>query len=152
MKLHFLELKIPPVLLVGICVAMMIIQSKFPILHLPASWMIANLIMTCGAIIIGLAVVQFRHAKTTVNPMNPNQSNQVINTGIFAVSRNPMYFGMALILAGLAIGIGDIFVWFWVFAFIFYITQFQIKPEERILTQKFGNEFIQYCQQVRRWI
>ena len=40
----------------------------------------------------------------------------------------------------------------WCVAFYAYINRFQIQPEERILRQKFGAPFQQYCQQVHRWL
>ena len=36
--------------------------------------------------------------------------------------------------------------------FIWYLTEFQIKPEERALTALFGDDYRAYCQKVRRWL
>ncbi len=148
----FLELKIPPALLVIIVAVIMMIQSKLFILPFKSSWLIASGIVLLGIVIIGMAVWQFKKAKTTVNPMTPNQSNKIVNAGIFSVSRNPMYLGMTIILIGMALLFGELISFIWVIGFVLYMTKFQIKPEERILTEKFGDEFKQYCQAVRRWI
>lgn len=148
----FLELKIPPVILVMITAFIMAVQAQFPVITIALPWHIAASVMALGAVIIIMAVWQFKQAKTTVNPMTPNQSNKIVNIGIFAVSRNPMYLGMTIILIGVAIYLGELMAFVWVIGFVLYMTKFQIKPEERILSEKFGDEFRQYCQTVRRWI
>lgn len=105
-----------------------------------------------GVVVIIMATWQFKQAQTTVNPMNPNQSSRIVDTGIFALSRNPMYLGMTVILMGMALFLGELMSFIWVIGFVLYITKFQIKPEERILAEKFGGEFREYCRKVRRWI
>lgn len=147
-----LELKIPPVLVVIITAVIMLALAQIPMLKLISSWVAAVLFMLIGGMVIVMAVTQFTKAKTTVNPMNPNDSSQIVATGIFAISRNPMYVGMALILLGLAMGLGSLLVWLMIIGFVLYMTYFQIKPEERILAEKFGDDYRQYCAQVRRWV
>ncbi|MDO4251075.1 MAG: isoprenylcysteine carboxylmethyltransferase family protein [Moraxella sp.] len=148
----FLELKIPPVMLVMMTAFIMAVQAQFSVITIALPWQIAISVMALGMMIITMAVWQFKQAKTTVNPMTPNQSNKIVNTGIFSVSRNPMYLGMTIILIGVAIYLGELMAFIWVIGFVLYMTKFQIKPEERILSEKFGDEFKQYCQAVRRWI
>ncbi|WP_049237534.1 methyltransferase family protein [Moraxella canis] len=147
-----LELKIPPVILMVIVAIVMTVQAQFSIMPFRLPWLIAGGIAILGCGIIGMAVWQFQQAKTTVNPLNPNQSRQIVNTGIFAISRNPMYAGMAVILISVAVFLGEFSVFIWVAGFILYMTRFQIKPEERILTKNFGDDYTRYCKKVRRWI
>ena len=63
-----------------------------------------------------------------------------------------MYLGMTLLLFGWAIFLSNFLAFALIPLFVVYITQFQIKPEEKILTEIFGDEFLQYKKQVRRWI
>lgn len=147
-----LELKIPPVLVVIITAVIMLALAQIPMLKLISSWVAAVLFMLIGGMVIVMAVTQFAKAKTTVNPMNPSDSSQIVAKGIFSVSLNPMYVGMVLILSGLAMGLGSLLVWLMIIGFVLYMTYFQIKPEERILAEKFGDDYRQYCAKVRRWV
>lgn len=147
-----LELKIPPVLVVIITTVIMLALAQIPIPRLMSSWVVAVLFMLIGGMVIVIAVTQFAKAKTTVNPMNPNDSSQIVAKGIFSVSRNPMYVGMVLILSWLAMGLGLLLAWLMIIGFVLYMTYFQIKPEERILAEKFGDDYVQYCAKVRRWV
>ena len=147
-----LELKIPPVIVVIITAVIMLALAQIPMLKLMSSWAVAVLFMLIGGMVIVMAVAQFAKAKTTVNPMNPNDSSQIVAKGIFSVSRNPMYVGMVLILSGLAMGLGSLLAWLMIIGFVLYMTYFQIKPEEQILAEKFGDDYVQYCAKVRRWV
>ena len=147
-----LELKIPPVLVVIITAVIMLALAQISMLKLISSWAAAVLSMLIGGLVIVMAVTQFAKAKTTVNPMNPSDSSQIVAKGIFSVSLNPMYVGMVLILSGLAMGLGSLLAWLMIIGFVLYMTYFQIKPEERILAEKFGDDYRQSCAQVRRWV
>ena len=84
--------------------------------------------------------------------MAPQRSTAVVRTGLYRLSRNPMYLGMALALLGLAAWSSSLTGYALVAAFCGYLTRFQIVPEERALLQRFGPEFADYMSQVRRWI
>src|SRR5690554_7931457 len=55
-----------------------------------------------GAGISLIGVRSFRRAKTTVNPLKPEQATQLVDGGIYRLTRNPMYLGMLLVLLGWA--------------------------------------------------
>lgn len=105
-----------------------------------------------GLLIIVLAILQFRRARTTVNPLRPDKASQLVDNGIFRFSRNPMYLGMAVILLGWVSMVGSVLAMIWVLAFVGYITLFQIRPEERAMQKLFADDFTRYRQQVRRWL
>ena len=63
-----------------------------------------------------------------------------------------MYLGMALLLAAWALHLAQTAAWTGVAVFAAWITRFQIIPEERILTGKFGDAYRAYCRRTRRWI
>ena len=111
-----------------------------------------------GALIItGLAsdvvaVCAFFKARTTVNPLRPANSSTLVNNGLYRYSRNPMYLGLLAILTGWAIWLANPLNLILLIGFIFYITEFQIKPEEQVLQDKFSTQYADYCRQVRRWI
>jgi len=98
------------------------------------------------------AVTRFRHARTTVNPMDPSKATQLVNDGVFRMSRNPMYLGLVLLLVGWAIWLRSASPWVIPPLFALVITRIQIIPEERALERLFGPQFIAYRRSVPRWI
>lgn len=149
-----LELKVPPVALMLVCAVLMAAVT----LALPAAawwqlaWWWAALPVCVGAGVALAGVLAFRRAATTVNPTTPQASSSVVTGGIYAFSRNPMYVGFALVLLGWALWLGNGAALVLVPAFVLYMNRFQIAPEERMLTDKFGASYTQYVQQVRRWL
>jgi protein-S-isoprenylcysteine O-methyltransferase Ste14 len=113
---------------------------------------IVFLLLLCGIAIELMGLLHFRKAKTTINPLKPEESSQLVTFGIYQITRNPMYLGMTLLLFAWGIYLTNIFPIALLPLFNLYITQFQIKPEEKILTNIFGQDFILYCKKVRRWI
>lgn len=147
-----LELKIPPVVVAFLFAVAMWFVSECPPTMQARS--IVGMIV-CGAMgctIIFAGIRAFRKARTTVNPLQPEQSHRLVTNGIYSVSRNPMYLGMALLLAGWAFYLCGFLSWLGVIGFVSYMTYFQIRPEEAILTEKFGKAYQNYCKTTRRWI
>ncbi len=76
----------------------------------------------------------------------------LINQGPYRFTRNPMYLGMMLMLAGLALSVGTPPFYLSAIAF-FMIINFVFCPyEESKLTNAFGSDYIRYMSKVRRWI
>ena len=151
-----LELKIPPPL-VAIAVAggMYAAASLLsPLLSLPPGLRVgaALALAGVGASFDLAGLLAFRKAKTTVNPLTPNKSATVVTTGVYKLTRNPMYLGLALMLLALAVYLASPWALLGPLVFAAYITRFQIVPEERILTARFGTAYSAYCAQVRRWL
>ena len=108
------------------------------------------------AIIVGLIVIggimEFRRVKTTVNPINPNLASTIVTSGVYRFTRNPMYFGMFLLLTAFSIKYLNILSPIFLTGYIVYMNRFQIIPEEKALTEKFGDDYLEYKRSVRRWI
>ena len=85
-------------------------------------------------------------------PHDYNQPVSIVNTGIFCRTRNPMYIGMFMALAGLAVLFGNLWGLFVPVVFMAIICIYFVPLEERAMRQIFGEEFELYCRQVRRWI
>ncbi|GLX78234.1 membrane protein [Thalassotalea insulae] len=150
-----LELKIPPVLLVILSALLMwLSQPYFPLYPLSFTMRITVflLMLATGFVIALIGVLAFKKAQTTVNPIKPETSSALVNIGIYKITRNPMYVGMALALIGWAFFLGNPISLVFVVAFVLYMTYFQIKPEEKMLTKLFQQQYIDYCKQVKRWI
>jgi protein-S-isoprenylcysteine O-methyltransferase Ste14 len=115
-----------------------------------------RVILAVAIVLLGVScdlggLISFRMGKTTINPMRPETSSNLIIAGIYKITRNPMYLGLAIILTGWAVYLSNLLLLAWVVAFIAYITRFQIQPEERALDKLFGDEFANYKLRVRRW-
>ncbi|MDE1514320.1 MAG: methyltransferase family protein [Vibrio sp.] len=150
-----LQLKVPPVAVFLVALSL---------IHLSARWFSSltlalpfpNVIMAlclCMAGFLGLAgIMEFRRYKTTVNPLAPDLTVTVVDSGVFALSRNPMYLALLLLLFGLAYWQQNALSLVISAGFVMYMNHYQIEPEERILHAKFGEVYLNYTQRVRRWL
>jgi len=138
-------------LLVGIilCVAF---HFSFPILFLiPSKWNLTGLIPLLFGIWINLAADQaLKIAETTVKPYE--ESNALVQDGVYRFSRNPMYLGFVSILVGISVLLKSLSPYFVVFIFSVIVDQVFIKVEERMLKDKFGEVWRIYQSRVRKWI
>jgi protein-S-isoprenylcysteine O-methyltransferase Ste14 len=150
-----LELKVPPPAIGLLVAGAMWWVSRYGVLQaVPPGWRIgaALLIAIIGAAFDVAGVIAFARAKTTVNPLKPENSAAIVSTGVYRITRNPMYVGMALILLAWAVFLASPWALFGPLVFAAYITRFQIKPEERVLAARFGAQFASYQARVRRWL
>ncbi|WP_165009553.1 methyltransferase family protein [Neisseria yangbaofengii] len=145
-----MKLKIPPVLLFLIATALMWCISHLEVLTLPKSPVLA--VVVSGAVVIALGGSVLRQADTTSNYAAPEQSNELVAKGIYRHTRNPMYLGFALMLSGWAVWLLQGLVWLLVAGFVIYIQQFQILSEKRVLSEKFGQHYRDYCRKTQRWL
>ena len=148
-----LENKIPTAVLCLFCALIMkSIAYVLPFVALPHLPVVA-IVMTLIGIGAGIAGIwSFYKARTTINPLEPSEATHFVSEGIYKLSRNPMYVGLACCLISWAIWLSYLLPWLGVLLFIAYMTRFQIIPEEHVLRQKFGDEYQNYCLKVRRWL
>ena len=112
-----------------------------------------SIILVVVGIAIGLiAIRRFYQVDTTVLPDEMDSSSVLVTGGIFKISRNPMYLGMATVITGVGVGLGTLVMLPILGLFVFWITENQIKPEEHALVKIFGSKFEDYKSKVRRWI
>jgi protein-S-isoprenylcysteine O-methyltransferase Ste14 len=150
-----LELKIPPPL-VGLLVAAMMwgISQVTPFADVPARVRLgaAIAIALAGVATAISGVAAFRRARTTVNPLKPETSASLVTSGIYRLTRNPMYVGLALVLIAWAVFLSSPWSFLGPLVFALYMNRFQIMPEERVLLRTFGETYSIYRAQVRRWL
>jgi len=153
--MHRLELKFPPIALVLLTAVLMWGTSQvLPAFgfQVPARGVFSMSVAMAGAIVSGLGIVSFSHARTTVNPMKPDSASSLVVSGVYRWTRNPMYLGFLLVLLGWAIFLSNALAFLFLPAFILYMDRFQIEPEERALHALFGPTFAAYRSRVRRWV
>lgn len=148
-----LDLRIPPILITILCgfliVALAMADARSPS---PLGVAIGGALATSGLAFALIGVVAFRRARTTVDPMHPDRSRRLVTTGVYAISRNPMYVGFVAALLGAAIALSSPLGLALAAAAALYLDRFQIRPEECILAASFGEEFVRYQRRVRRWL
>lgn len=150
-----LELVVPPAVVFGLAAGLVIaFDFLFPLgrfdFEVAGELFVVFSLMGMFAGILGVATVYSN--RTTINPGNPEKTTKLVTVGIYRLSRNPMYLGLALILYGWIFFQKNWFGLIALILFIVYMNRFQIIPEEKILEAKFGEEYLQYKNKVRRWL
>lgn len=150
-----LELKVPPpavALLFGFL--MWLASSLVAPAEAPfgARVAIALVAVSLGLVFGVSGMVLFWRTKTTMNPTKPAAASSLVTTGPFGVTRNPMYLSLLLYLLAWAVYLSNLLAPLFLPVFVLYINQFQIKPEERVLSSLFGAEYAAYKARVRRWL
>jgi protein-S-isoprenylcysteine O-methyltransferase Ste14 len=152
---QWLELKVPPpvvALLLG--AAAWWLAPQGPAMAWPdgvRQGLAAALLLT-GVSLDFSGLVAFVRRHTTINPLRPRRSTALVTGGVYRFTRNPMYLGLAVLLSAWAVWLAALLPWLAPLAFVFYITRFQIQPEERVLSQLFGPPYTDYTRRVRRWL
>lgn len=153
--MRVLELKIPPgvvALIVGAAMGGAARLRPALGMRLPGLIWVAAALAVAGVGVIALAIIEFRRAKTTFNPMRPEGSAALVTSGVYRWTRNPMYVGALLLLSAWALVLGNSLALLGLPVFFVYITRYQIIPEERVLAARFGADYIAYLSRVRRWL
>jgi protein-S-isoprenylcysteine O-methyltransferase Ste14 len=153
--LNPLENRIPPPIVVLIIGALMGALARYtPNMALPNSWRLAlaGITFAVGLVIGGAGVFAFRRARTTINPVNLQAASVLVTTGIFRISRNPMYVGFTALLSAWAIYLAAPWAVIGPVAFVIFTQRFQIRPEERVMLAKFAGQYADYQTRVRRWL
>jgi len=151
----WLELRVPPLAVLVACAAVQFgIAKALPALHWPARGLrvLAIVLAVVGLAVCGLGVFEFRRSATTVDPTRPANASSIVASGIFRYSRNPMYLGFALLLVAWSAWLQNVAGVAVAAFFVAYLTRFQVLPEERALVERFGSEYAQYRERVRRWL
>lgn len=150
-----LELKIPPLALTAIALLLILavgLLRPMASLAFAGHPVAAAVVAGLGLVVMLGAAAQFRLRRTTLDPRAPGKARHFVATGLYRISRNPMYLGMALMVLGAALWASEPISYLLVALFCAYLTEFQIKPEERILEASFGSEYLAFKAKVRRWI
>jgi protein-S-isoprenylcysteine O-methyltransferase Ste14 len=120
----------------------------------PSGWrlgLVASLVGV-GLAMGGAGLRAFARARTTIDPVNLESASALVTTGIFRLSRNPMYVGFAALLTGWALWLEAPWAFTGIIVFVVFTSRFQIVPEERVLSAKFGSSYEHYRSRVRRWL
>ena len=153
--MHWLDHKIPPPIIGALAAAgMWAVAEMGPQFDLAqqARYIAAGALVVVGLAFDLLGLIAFRASRTTINPLRPERSTALVTVGVYRLTRNPMYVGMALLLLAWAVYLSSLLPLAGPLVFALYITRFQIQPEEHVLRGLFGDEFLRYAKRVRRWL
>ena len=144
----------PPIYGAVTFIVMWLLHTRYPLTSTSAEWpvLVGWIIVVLGLALDLISLFNFRKAKTTVNPMRPENTSELITTGLYTITRNPMYLGMAIMLTGVALILRSLSPLIMPLIFCLVVTLVQILPEEKALEELFGEEYRNYKHRVARWI
>mgnify|MGYP000046828607 FL=1 len=147
-----LELKIPPPVVIFVGGLLNWFATRWTDSLFSPPWLVIGALIVVAGVVGVAGVLACLRFKTTVHPWSPDETSVLVTDDIFQLSRNPMYLALLVFLVACCL-----YQPTWLSPFIFvgvtrYLTRFQILPEERILSDKFGDQYAQYASSVRRWL
>ncbi len=150
-----MNLKVPPaVQFAFFAFSMWLIDRWLPADHIEFSYQhFLSWVLFFIAVAIGImAIYSFKRAQTTIDPTQPDKASSLVIVGLYRYTRNPMYLAMLLVLVSFVLRLGNLYTLTMAVAYVIFITEFQIKPEEKALLALFGDQYESYKTKVRRWI
>ena len=142
----------PPMWLALGIIVQFVCNEYYPVYRFTSTlWQIVGgVLLVAGMALLVIAGGLFRQADTEMIPFR--EVRALVTGGVYRISRNPMYLGMALVLQGCALTVGVVSALLVPPLFMIIIHHRYILPEEAILLERFPEAFPAYCQRVRRWI
>jgi len=144
----------PPLIYIAIFLLAILIQNLVPLnkdfFYSSGATTIGLMLMLAGVVFNFPALRQFVKSKNTLVTVKPAHSLQT--TGIYSVSRNPMYVSLLLFYAGLSFLIGNWWNLILSPLLVWVVQSYVIKREEKYLERRFGQAYLDYKSKVRRWI
>lgn len=143
---------LPPTYILIAIVLMVALHLVVPAVQvIPGLWKVLGIIpLTLGIAVNIIADNAFSRAGTTVKPFQ--ESTALITTGVYRISRHPMYLGIVLIVLGIAVILGSLTPFVVPPVLAVLLDRNFITVEERMLEQTFGPVWLDYKKSVRRWI
>ena len=143
---------LPPTYLLFALVLMALLHLLIPLVRfVPTPWNLLGIIpLACGIALNLLADRAFHQVETTVKPFET--SSALLTTGVFRISRNPMYLGYMLILIGVGLLLRSLTPFVVIPVFGLLMDRVFIQVEEQMLQETFASMWQSYAGQVRRWI
>ena len=142
----------PPTLLGGLLVVCVGLALALPTRSIdPWPFNLLGIAAILAGIVLNLwSDQQLKSAKTTVKP--DGWPSVLVTGGAFRLTRNPMYLGMALILAGTAITLGSLVALVCAALFVIAVERWFVRNEEKNASEAFGAAYAEYRGKVRRWL
>jgi protein-S-isoprenylcysteine O-methyltransferase Ste14 len=144
----------PPLFYVATFLGAVLIQKIIPLnehfFYTSISKIIGSVMILIGLFFNFPALRQFFKTKNTLVTIKP--ANSLQTTGIYSISRNPMYVSLVLIYIGLSFLIGNGWNLILLPILFLIVQEYVIKREEKYLERRFGQQYFEYRTKVRRWL
>jgi protein-S-isoprenylcysteine O-methyltransferase Ste14 len=142
----------PAALLAGVLLASFLLDLVWPISFVPVGYTLPGgiALIFLAVNLMAFAAKEMIRIKTTLSLQTP--ATDLATSGVFAWSRNPIYLGMVLLCAGVAVFINSLWTLLFAIAFAAVLQKGVIGPEEAYLERRFGQRYLDYKARVRRWI
>jgi protein-S-isoprenylcysteine O-methyltransferase Ste14 len=117
-----------------------------------------NLLLDCAGVAVALAGQLLRIVTIGFEYIERGGRNRqvyaskLVQGGVFAQCRNPLYVGNVLLAVGLALVVNSMLFYLLVLPLVTYAYVAIVAAEEAFLREKFGAEYVEYCRRVGRWI
>lgn len=141
-----------PGMVTGLIPYLILDRSEFEVFHRKFLWnqFAGAFIFLTGLTILLICIIYFGvKGKGTLSPVDPTK--KLVTSGLYRISRNPMYAGIILILAGEALFFQSTALWIYLLIIFTGLNLFIILHEEPRLRRDFGDEYKNYTDNVRRW-
>ncbi len=104
------------------------------------AWTLGGILIVCGAVLTGSAILKFKDLGTTVRP--DRAASTLVVVGPYKMTRNPMYLGLALVYVGIAIADQSVWALIVLPVVLTIIQRRAIEPEEAFLERRFGVNYL----------
>ncbi len=141
----------PPILYAAPLSVGLLLERRVPLLSLPRTpaHVLGVVLLVVGFAFGAWARLLFLFRGTSVVPIRP--STVIVAEGPFRVSRNPIYVSFTAIYVGIAVLCRSVWPLIFLPLVLFAISK-QVRREELYLERRFGAEYVDYKNSVRRWL
>ncbi len=142
----------PPFIYLGFLVLGLMLNWLWPQPLLPETlrYTLGGALIALGLALALLSIRRFKAAGTNFDTQKPDTA--ILTEGPYRLSRNPIYMGLTAVYAGIGIAMDAPWIWLTLMPALAVMHYGVILREERYLERKFGQEYLAYKAQVRRWL
>src|SRR6185369_4959065 len=144
-----------PPLLMALCVGAGLIAAYFWQLRIIQDAALARTVGCIALVIIAFALIFLGNRELVKHNEHPNPyelTSAIVDSGIYGLTRNPLYISLLLIVLAVAIGANDLWLLLSLIVLFLLLHFGVVIPEEKYLSGKFGARYDEYRRSVRRWI
>jgi protein-S-isoprenylcysteine O-methyltransferase Ste14 len=136
-------------ILVGVACAYVVAPAPLPVGR--TAGVVAGLVLLAAGVSLA-ASARVLFSRTGQSPVPWKPSPELILQGPYRFTRNPMYVGLTLVQAGLGLGMNNLWIVLFALPALLTVHLIAVRPEERYLTEKFGESYTRYLSRVRRYL
>jgi protein-S-isoprenylcysteine O-methyltransferase Ste14 len=143
----------PPPVFYGGFMILGLALDRIIVLRLPsgnARWVIGVVWIVASVALLAWALRAFAKHNTSINLYR--ETRALITGGPFGYTRNPLYVALTMLHIGVALLFGGVWMLLLVVPALALTHWKVVLPEEHYLMSRFGAEYLDYCERVRRWV